>query len=216
MVGVLGNASHPAWVNGSGVHNASKVDPVGEALLRLLDALDASIDPGTAIVLTVGVPIAVCALLCCCICCRRLSRHVRERGFKRMITCGALEPTPKRGLTPDVALETHQDELAEVDSVDEALDSRSPPQSEPEVEEEEEEAQKEGGSPEEQHAVKVGEALLNGDAPEEPETEGAPTPRRPLVKTKWNEPAATGVRTPNGKAKAKPKDGTVRVAFKEP
>ena len=106
--------------------NQSSTDPMREALVHLLDVLDSSVDPGIAIALTVGTPIAVCVLFCLCACCRCLRQRVRETGFKRMITCGAFEPTPKRGLSPDVALESHQDELAEVDSVDEATDARSP------------------------------------------------------------------------------------------
>jgi len=211
--------------------NQSSTDPMREALVHLLDVLDSSVDPGIAIALTVGTPIAVCVLFCLCACCRCLRQRVRETGFKRMITCGAFEPTPKRGLSPDVALESHQDELAEVDSVDEATDARSPLPSdteEPDPSDVLPESDAEGA-----HAAKVAAAMetcvLNAvqrgvadDGEEADDTDDAeadddvaeelakPTHKRrpsngpgPLVRSKWNEPQATGRRTPNGKAKAK-------------
>lgn len=225
-LGDHGNATMPAGANASAELGAKNSDwwgtgpsnsssPIGDALKRVVAVLDGNMEPETAVALAVGVPIAVCILIGLCICGDALYRRAKAAGFKRLLTCGMLEPRPKRGLSPDVALETHQDELADVDSVDEGVDSRSPPGSEADADAGGADAalgDAEAPTAEEVHAAKVAAAMetcvLNAvhseaDAGTNADAEGSPTQRRAgsMAKTKWTE--QTGLRTPNGKARVK-------------
>ena len=110
---------------------------------RVVDALDAgpgAIDPQIAATIAVATPLL--ALLCClclCLVCRFTRLHWRMAA-----ACGGgALLLPKSGTDPDRALESYEDELDEVDSVDEPV-RRTPP---PLTDGEDEEAGDAPGSP---------------------------------------------------------------------
>ena len=97
-----------------GLAPENSTNPVGDAIKHVADAIDERLEPGAAAAMAVVFPIAVCMIIGFCICGHALYRSVRDKGFKRMLTFGILDPRPS-GSSPDTELEAHQDGLSLVD-----------------------------------------------------------------------------------------------------
>lgn len=128
-----------------GVANVSRnvtlaTDPLAvltDLATRVVDALDAgpgATDPQIAVTIAVATPLLG---LLCCACLYLVCRCTRLRWRMAAACGGGGGPllVSKSGTDPDRALESHEDELAEVDSVDEPVRGTPPPLTDGEDEE---------------------------------------------------------------------------------
>ena len=128
--------------NSTATDELSAHETLSSLTTRLVDALDAG--PGMSnsrLIVTFAVASPLLALLCCmllCLVCRRTPLRATLAA-----ACGRspLLAPPKK-IQPDRASEAHEEELAEINSIDEAV-RHTPPATDGEEEEEEEEEEKE-------------------------------------------------------------------------